>query len=138
MALGFVAACLLTSCKTAMPTTFQHATTSSSRWGAIQLREDYVYETAWRDVFDIVAREFDLDIFSREEGFIQTLWNSSNAGLGAYQTRVKLRFSKDRKAVYVSCEGRFLAGEVWHVGIDKQLQNNLKSDLQGILGRTIR
>lgn len=133
-----VAACWLVSCTGVAPATFRSATTSSSRWVAIQLREDHGYEAAWRDVFDIVAREFDLALFSREEGFIQTAWNAAGAGTGAYQTRVKLRFSKDRRTVYLSCEGRFLSGGTWHVGIDKQLQDNLKSDLQGVLGRTIR
>ena len=138
LATAIVASCLLASCASSRPENFQQATTSSSKWFAGELPQNCNYASAWRDVFDIVVKEFDLDIFSREEGFIQTQWNSSTSRDTNYQTRVKIRFSKDKKAIFVSCEGRFRANDQWHIGVDKQLQDNLKSDLQGILGRTIR
>lgn len=116
--------------------TFQ-ASRSNSGWTAIQPRDGFTRDKLWISVFQVIAKDLDIDIMAKEEGFLQTRWTVSSSR--NYATRLKIRFSEDWKTLYLRCEGRFVLGDGTVVyGTDSQLLSNIRSDLMGLIGRTLR
>lgn len=109
-------------------------------WTALEVREDVSYDRAWKVVVAILVRHFDLEFLSKEEGYLRTAWLHTWSGvyLTYYRVRVTVLFSEDRKTIQIKPEAQFLSESGWEEGADSRLLPNLKAELVGTIGRTLR
>ena len=55
------------------PKSFQRAT-DGGNWSSVMIREDLSYDKAFGDVMDVIGRRFELDMISKEGGYLRTNW----------------------------------------------------------------
>lgn len=129
-------ALLLAGCAT--PKTF--VKTLEPTWATVELRTDMPYEKAWDSVVDIMVKRFDLEILSKDDGYIRTGWLYTWTGklMENYRVRVTIKFSPDHTKVEVKSEAEFGGQGQWVTGYDTRLLETLKSDIMGSIGRTTR
>lgn len=127
---------LLAGCAT--PKTF--VKTLEPTWATVELRTDMPYEKAWDSVVDIMVKRFDLEILSKDDGYIRTGWLYTWTGklMENYRVRVTIKFSPDHTKVEVKSEAEFGGQGQWVTGYDTRLLETLKSDIMGSIGRTTR
>jgi hypothetical protein len=120
--------------------------TAEPGWNTIEIREDLKYEDAWKTVVDILARKFDLEVLSKDDGYLRTGWLFSWTGemSEAYKVRAMIKFSQDKHKVEVKSEAQhftrgFLGmGAGWEMGTDELLGTTLRTDIMGKVGRITR
>jgi len=88
----------------------------------------------------ILVREFDLEVLSKEDGYIRTAWLYSWTGeyQSDYRVRVTAKFSDDRKKLDIKSEAQIQYDSKWIMGVDTRLLTTLKTDLMGTIGRVTR
>jgi len=98
------------------------------------------YDRAWKTVWSILYRDFDIEFASKEDGHLRTSWLYTWSGLYQpnYRVRVTVQFSDDRRTFHVKAEAQAEAGSQWVLGVDSRLVSTLKTDLMGTIGRTAR
>ena len=100
------------------------------------------YEQAWREAIDVLARKFDIEVISKEGGYIRTAWIYSWWKSGVltenYRVRALVKFTPDRTQTDVKTEANYKRGGSWILGTDTLLLDTVKSDLMGVIGRTTR
>ena len=112
-----------------------------SGWLSVDIREDISYDNAWEDVFALLSRNFAMDVWGKEEGYIETAWMHSWTGEYQmnYRVKITIKFNKDRKALQFKPQAHYMIGpNQWIEGRDSRLVSTFKSDLMGILSRTTR
>lgn len=61
------------------PTGFVKAVDGGT-WSSIMIREDLTYDQAFNEVIDVVARRFEMDMISKDGGYVRTnriyTWNT--------------------------------------------------------------
>ena len=127
---------LLAGCAT--PKTF--VKTLEPTWTSIEVRSDIPYEKAWDTVVDLMVKRFDLEILSKEDGYIRTGWLYTWTGkvMENYRVRVTIKFAPDHTKVEVKSEAEYGGQGAWVTGYDTRLLETLKSDIMGSIGRTTR
>lgn len=140
LAVFFIVA-FLTGCSSTggpMPKSFSHI--SSPGWKTIEVRKEIGYDNAWSTLVNILVRNFEIDKFAKEEGYIRTCWLHTWSGTyqANYRVRVTAKFSDNRKQLEIKPTAQYLSGVNWLTGVDTQLISTLKSDLMGTLSRTTR
>lgn len=127
---------LLIGCSS--PKTF--VKTNSVNWSTIEIREGLTYEKAFSEVVDIVAKDFEMEMISKDGGYARTGWiytfNPKKEYNDRYRTRVLIKFSSDRTKVDVKTEAQFGKKGEWKNGYDTALLNQIKQDIMGVVGRT--
>lgn len=125
--------------------TSPEAPTSFSRynapgWTSFEIRNDVSYERAWKVMVGILVHKFDVEFLSKEEGYIRTAWHYTWPGvyMPNYRVRVTALFSEDQKTIQLKPEAESLEAGVWVPGADTRLLPNLKADLVGTIGHTLR
>jgi hypothetical protein len=126
-------------CGSPNPRAFNQARGASS-WSALEVRDGLDHERAWGSVFDLIARNFDIDKVFREDGYLQTDWKHDWSGqyLPNYRVRVTIKFSADKKVLQFKPEAQAFNGTSWVSGVDSRLVSTLKTDLMGTVGRIAR
>ena len=129
-------AAVLAGCAT--PKTF--VKTMEPAWASVELRSDSTYDAAWEAVVDTLAKRFDIEILSRQDGYIRTSWLYTWTGTvnENYRVRVTAKFSPDHKKVEVKSEAESGGPGQWVVGYDTRLLETIKADIMGTVGRTTR
>lgn len=111
-------------------------------WAGIEIREGMSYEQAWQEVVDVLAKKFELEMISREGGYVRTSWIYTWWKKGEltekYRVRAIVKFSPDRKKIDVKTEANYLEKSGWIVGTDTRLLQTVKTDLMGVIGRTTK
>lgn len=130
-------------CGCVAPQTF--VKTAAPGWNTIEVRDDITYEGAWRSVVDLIGRKFDIEILSKEDGYLRTGWYFAWTGelQEGYKVRGILKFSPDRKTLEVKSEAQFFrrgmfGGGGWVLGTDERLSTTLRTDVMGTVGRVSR
>ncbi|MFO7535470.1 MAG: hypothetical protein R6X19_07280 [Kiritimatiellia bacterium] len=134
-----LATILATGCSTPLPKGFQ--TVPGPGWTTLEIRKDVNYDHAWNSVVELLARDFDLEILSKEDGYMRTAWSHTwnGAYLPLYRVRVTVLFPEDRQTIRIKPEAQtFSKDEVWVAGADERLLPGLKAELLGTIGRTLR
>ena len=136
MVVAAVAVVSLSGCLA--PKTF--VKTLEPTWASVELRTDLPYEKAWASVVDSLVKRFDVEVMSREDGYVRTGWLYSWTGQVQenYRVRVTAKFSPDRSKLEVKSEAEFGGPGRWVVGYDTRLLETLKMDIMGNIGRTTR
>ena len=115
-------------------------------WNTIELRDDLAYEAAWTATVDTIARKFDIEVLSKEDGYLRTGWLYSWTGKlrQSYKVRAVIKFTPGKKKVEIKSEAQhfrsgFLGlGRGWELGTDEYLTTTLRTDIMGKVGRTTR
>lgn len=127
---------LLTGC--IAPKTFVQ--TLEPTWASIELRHDVTYEKAWEITVDSLVKRFDLEVLSKENGYLRTNWLYTWTGKlnERYRVRVTAKFSPEQKKVELKSEAEYGGAGKWVMGYDTRLLETIKSDIMGSIGRTTR
>ncbi|MCK5493618.1 MAG: hypothetical protein KAJ14_10955 [Candidatus Omnitrophica bacterium] len=111
-------------------------------WASLELRPDLEYEDAWQEVLDILAKKFELEMISKEGGYIRTTWIHTWWKVGQltekYRVRVVVKFSPKKTKVDIKTEAQYLMRGQWIIGTDTRLLQTVKTDIMGITGRTTK
>ena len=122
------------------PSSFQRAA-DGGVWSSILIREDLSYDQAFNEVLDVVSKKFEMDMISKDGGYGRTnwiyTWNTRGQYTSNYCTRVVFRSSADRKKVDIKTEAEFGGDPNWIRGFDTRLLSTIKSDISGVVGRTV-
>ena len=111
-------------------------------WSSVELRDDLSFEDAWADVADVIAKNFELEVISKEGGYIRTSWIYSWWKAGEitdnYRVRAIAKFSARRDKLDIKTEAHYRELGEWVLGSDTRLLQTLKTDMMGVVGRTTR
>jgi hypothetical protein len=111
-------------------------------WASIEIREGMKYEAAWQEVTDVLAKKFELEMISKDGGYLRTSWIYTWWKVGErtenYRVRAIVKFSPDGRKVDIKTEANYLRGKQWLVGSDTRLLETVKTDIMGVVGRTTR
>jgi len=130
---------LLSACASGLPKSFTKGVEPA--WISIPLRDDVTYEHAWNSIFNILSREFDIDMALKDDGYILTHWLFSWSGdlQANYRVKVAAKFSEDKRVLQIKPEAHAMLGpNLWIRGVDTRLTSTLKTDIMGTMGRTTR
>ena len=127
----------------------------SPGWSMIEIRDEVSYDKAWKSVVDLIAKQFDIEILSKEDGYIRTGWLYSWTRTGwlyswtgnltqNYKVRSLIKFNPDKGIVEVKSEAQFYDGGYfgigagWVMGTDELLSTTLRSAIMERVGRVSR
>lgn len=114
--------------------------TMEPTWASVEVRMDVPYDQAWEAVVDTLVKRFDIEIMSRQDGYIRTTWLYTWTGKVEenYRVRVTAKFAPDHKKVEVKSEAEYGGPGMWVMGYDTRLLETIKTDVMGTVGRTTR
>lgn len=114
--------------------------TMEPTWASVQIREGLEYENAWNAVMDVLVRKFDLEVLSKDNGYMRTSWLYAWTGQlrEDYRVRVTIKFNPERNKVDVKSEANYQSKNGWTLGSDTALLQTIKTDLMGTVGRITR
>ncbi len=120
------------------PNTFVR--TLEPTWASVELRDDVAYQEAWEVLVDTLVRRFDLEVLSKENGYLRTNWLYTWTGSmnNKYRVRVTAKFAPNKQKVELKSEAEFGGRGYWTQGYDTRLLSTIKSDIMGTIGRTTR
>ena len=126
------------------PTSFRQG--QESQWVVFEVKEGITYDEAWHKLFALLAKRFDIEVFSKEEGYIKTAWMGAGTGpyRNFYHTRAVAKLSPDGKLLEIKTEAESLSFNPWGgqpswvSGVDDEVLKTLKTDIMGTLARTTR
>jgi len=106
-------------------------------WTSIEVAEEIGYDKAWASVVDLLVKKFDIEILSKENGYVRTDWLYTWTGemRKDYRVRVTIKFSQDRSRVEIKSEANYYTGKNWMIGTDTTLLETLKADITGTIGQ---
>ena len=126
------------------PTTFVR--TMEPNWNTIEVRKDLTGDQAWDAVVDLTARRFDIEVLSKEDGYLRSGWSYSWTGKinQFYKVRTVVKFSPSKDKVEIKSEAHYYSpgiagfGQGWQMGTDERLTSTMRTDVMGKIGRTTR
>ena len=118
-----------------LPRTFVQ--TLEPTWSSVKIRQDVAYDKAWASLVDVIVKRFDVEVMSKEDGYVRTGWLYSWTGkvLEDYRVRVTAKFSPDRTKVEIKSEAEYGGAGNWVSGYDTRLLETLKEDFLSQMGR---
>lgn len=134
--LVLVAGLSLSLLSTCAPRSFER--TPESRWATVLVRPSIVYDRAWDQTIDLLVRHFDIEVMSKEDGYVRTDWMYRWTGelTDDYRVRVTVKFSPDRSRAEVKTEAEYGGPGDWVLGSDRRLQSEMEDALKDRIGRT--
>jgi hypothetical protein len=109
-------------------------------WASVLISDRVSYALAWEDVTSILTQKFEIDMISKESGYIRTKWKTNWVAVPGgrpqkdYRVRVTIKMSETRKKIEVNAEAEKKNGDFWIQGYDSQLLETMKKDIAGIVG----
>lgn len=106
----------------------------------VQIADKISYNLAFDEVITILTRKFELEMISKEAGYIKTKWVTTWVGKwGAkpqkdYRVRITVRISEERKRIDIHAEAEKLKGNYWIGGYDTRLLEDIRKDISGVVG----
>ena len=111
---------------------------NSAGWVTVPISERITYGLAWEDVSSLISRQFEIEMISKETGYIRTQWQNNWVSNGEvvkdYRVRVTIKMSELRKKVEINSEAEKYINGVWVRGTDTELLQTLKRDIAGLVG----
>ncbi len=124
------------------PATFVQ--TLEPNWNTITVRRGVSGDEAWNAVVDLAARRFDIEVISKENGYLRTGWSHSWTGSVSdfYKVRTIIKFNAAKTKVEVKSEAQYLSrgflNPGWQMGTDERLTSTMRTDIMGKVGRITR
>jgi hypothetical protein len=131
--LGFlliVSSALFNGCGTSAPDSFMRMT--KQFWEVVEIKSSVKYDDAWQRVIYIVTKKFELEMISKEDGYVRSAYGpsyfSEDITNDKYQVRIVAKFTPDRRKVEYKIESRIWDGKIWLNGSDVRVAANMKKD----------
>lgn len=115
-------------------------------WNTIEIRDDLTYDQAWSSVVDLLSKKFDIEILSKQDGYLRSGWFHAWTGdlTEGYKVRAIVKFTPDHRRAEVKSEAQYYStgflgiGKGWEMGTDERLTTTLRTDIMGKIGRVTR
>lgn len=131
--LGFMltaSSILFNGCGTGAPESFMVMT--KQYWEVVDVKQSIKYDDAWQRVIYIVTKKFELEMISKEDGYVRSAFGPSyfteDMANDKYQIRIVAKFTPDRKKVEFKIESRIWNGKIWENGSDVRVAANMRKD----------
>jgi hypothetical protein len=109
---------------------------SDGGWATIPFSDRVDYGLLWEDVTSLVSKRFEIEMVTKESGYVRTKWDYRFATDGKtvenYRTRVTLKINERRKNIEVRSEAEKLESGSWFQGCDTRVLETMKQDLKGV------
>jgi hypothetical protein len=137
--LGIITAFFLSSCDT-RPITFKAA---EPGWSSVSVQENMTKDAVWNSISDLLAKSYDLEIISKESGYIRTgfkfqveMKGSSPQKNEYYKSRIIIKIAADNSKVELKTDAAWYdkGRRVWIEGYDDKVQQTLKTDIGALVG----
>ncbi len=123
-------ASLFNGCGTGAPDSFMRMT--KQYWEVVDVKPSVKYDDAWQRVIYIVTKKFELEMISKEDGYVRSAYGASyfteDMSNDKYQVRIVAKFTPDRKKVEYKIESRMWDGKIWLNGSDVRVAANIRKD----------
>ncbi len=131
------------TCQTAGPKSFVRTFDDSSNWRIVEIKPEFHGgDKTWRMIVDTVAESYDLEVIEKDSGYLRSAWKytfiKNQTVSENYRSRVVIKLNEGITQVKVKVESNWLSSDGWEIGYDTVLLEDIYSDIQGKLGRTIR
>lgn len=107
-------------------------------WAKIQLNESLSYDQAFGLVLELVSNKYEIDMISKDGGYIRSTWNflldKRGKKVKDQRCRIIIKFNHDKTQLQVKTESQKLKGDTWVDGVDETLSLQIKEDIRGALG----
>ena len=107
-------------------------------WETMDIKSSVKYEDAWQRVIYIITKKFELEMISKEDGYVRSSYGQSyfteDLQNERYQIRIVAKFTPDRKKLEFKIESRMWDGKIWHNGSDVRVAANMRKDFLNSLG----
>ncbi len=121
---------VLNGCGTGAPDSFMRM--QKQYWEVVDVKQSIKYDDAWQRVIYIITKKFELDMISKEDGYVRSAYGPSyfteDLGNDKYQVRIVAKFTPDRKKVEYKIESRMFDGKIWLNGSDVRVAANIRKD----------
>ena len=137
----FVVGCLLLflaigGCGGGAPQSFMRMT--KQYWEVVKIKPDITYNDAWERVIYIITKKFELEMISKEDGYVRSAFGPSyfteDMQNDNYQVRIVGKFAPDRKKFEFKIESRVWDGKIYQNGSDVRVAANMRKDFLNSLG----
>ena len=107
-------------------------------WETMDIKASVKYEDAWQRVIYIITKKFELEMISKEDGYVRSAYGQSyfteDLQNEKYQIRIVAKLTPDRKKLEFKIESRMWDGKIWHNGSDVRVAANMRKDFLNSLG----
>jgi len=107
-------------------------------WESMDVKSTVKYDDAWQRVIYIITKKFELEMVSKEDGYVRSSYGQSyfteDLQNERYQIRIVAKFTPDRKKLEFKIESRMWDGKIWHNGSDVRVAANMRKDFLNSLG----
>ena len=123
---------MLTGCGSSAPDSFFPMT--KQLWESVPVDKKITYDDAWQRVIYIVTKKFELEMISKEDGYVRSAYSpsyfSEEIGNHNYHVRIVAKFTPDRSRLEFKIEAQVYDGKYWENGSDTRIAANMKRDLE--------
>lgn len=131
-----VAALLLAGCGLGAPESFMQM--NKQYWESMDVKASVKFDDAWQRVIYIITKKFELEMISKEDGYVRSSYSQSyfseDMHNERYQIRIVAKFTPDKKKFEFKIESRMWDGKIWHNGSDVRVAANMRKDFQNSIG----
>ena len=107
-------------------------------WETLDVKPAVKYDDAWQRVIYIITKKFELEMISKEDGYVRSSYGQSyfteDIQNERYQVRIVAKFSPDRKKFEFKIEARVWDGKIYHNGSDVRVAANMRKDFLNSIG----
>ncbi|MFZ4622136.1 MAG: hypothetical protein ACOYNS_16370 [Bacteroidota bacterium] len=127
---------LLSGCSLGAPDSFMQM--NRQYWESMDIKPSYKYDDAWQRVIYIITKKFELEMISKEDGYVRSAYGQSyfteDILNERYQIRIVAKFTPDRKKLEFKIESRMWDGKIFHNGSDIRVAANMRKDFLNSIG----
>ena len=126
----------LSGCGGGAPESFMRMT--KQYWEVVDIKPGIKYNDAWERVIYIITKKFELEMISKEDGYVRSAYGASyfneDMQKDNYQVRIVAKFTPDKKKVEFKIESRIWDGKIYQNGSDVRVAANMRKDFLNSLG----
>ena len=101
-------------------------------WDVVDVSPKIKYDDAWQRVVYIVTKKFELEMVSKEDGYVRSAYGPSyfteDLKNNRYKVRIVAKFTPTRKKVEFKIDAQVFDGKVWINGSDARVAANIRKD----------
>lgn len=136
----FIAGMLISGCGGGAPDSFMRMT--KQYWEVVDIKPSIKYEDAWERVIYIITKKFELEMISKEDGYVRSAFGPSyfteDMQNDKYQVRIVVKFTPDHRKMEFKIESRIWDGKIFQNGSDVRVAANMRRDFMNSLGEPQR
>ena len=126
----FLAVIAFNGCGTGAPNSYIQM--DKQFWDVVEVNPKITYDDAWQRVVYIVTKKFELEMVSKEDGYVRSTYGlsyfSEDLKNNRYRVRIVAKFTPNRKKVEFKIDAQVFDGKVWINGSDSRVAANIRKD----------